>query len=554
MRLTRLVLEQFRNYQKLELDFNPDEPMTCIVGPNAQGKTNILESIYLLALTKSFRTPRQQDMIAWGGEYARVKGVFEIEGEPCPARPSGAHEASSGKAVSLELEAFLGKPPNPQRAFKKNNVSVGAANFIGNCQVVFFHPEDLNMLYLGPDLRRAWLNVINVQVNRKYFSALRSYQKVLKQRNALLHAIKIQRAAQWGTVPGSHTTEPPGTQHAATSWEAELNIWDEQLVEHGSCLMLERAKTVKYFQEKLASTYQKISSGTERVRIHYHHTIHSLMDAEISNADFADRAVPAAPANPGSASAPAADPAFAATSPVPPLEIWREHFARALAAARARDIQALVTTIGPHRDDLDFSFDGLRLASRASRGEYRSLLLALKLIELSFFEDRSGDKPILLLDDVFSELDPGRQNLLLQAIQGHQTIITATHLNQEPSRAATATWPPSACSRQLPSNPEPPATFRFTGLIRPPKRWEKPGKYVIINQHNRTQKNRAPPTKIKTNNDPTEHLQIRACFPAFRRSRLHLGLRLLQKTAHKKSMPLRVFHRRSSLCHPAARL
>jgi recombinational DNA repair ATPase RecF len=300
---------------------------------------------------------------------------------------------------------------------------------------------------------------------------------VLKQRNALLHAIKNQRAGGWGADPdggrtsrdaaspvsafgsehgsfgnaapgsdrGGHTTSAaPGTQHTATSWESELNIWDEQLVEHGSYLMLERAKTVKYFQENLASTYQKISSGTEKVSIHYHHTIHTLLEAEISAsppaaaladfadsaastapaADFADRAVPAAPA---------VDSAFAAsTIPVPPLEIWREHFARALAASRARDIQALVTTTGPHRDDLDFSFDGLRLASRASRGEYRSLLLALKLIELNFFEDRSGNKPILLLDDVFSELDPGRQNLLLQAIQGHQTIITATHLDQEP--------------------------------------------------------------------------------------------------------------------------
>ncbi len=364
MRLQKLILEQFRNYKNLELSFDPQEPMTYIVGPNAQGKTNILESIYLLALTKSFRTTKQQDMIGWEYEYARVKGIFEEDAD---------EEARSESPQSLELEAFLGKPPNPQKSFKKNQVKTGAANFIGNCQVVFFHPEDLNMLYLGPDLRRAYLNVISVQVNRKYFSSLRSYLKVLKQRNALLHAIKDQRA-----TPG------------------ELDVWDEQLVEHGSYLMFERAQTIQYFQNQLASTYQKISEGDENVKIIYHHTLHDIENPEELS-----------------------------------LQNWRAHFSEQLDRTRPRDLQALVTTIGPHRDDLNFSFDGLNLAACASRGEYRSLLLALKLIELKFFEERSNQKPILLLDDVFSELDPKRQNLLLQAIEGHQTIITTTHLNDE---------------------------------------------------------------------------------------------------------------------------
>ncbi len=378
MKLKKLILEQFRNYQNLELDFDPEEPMTYIVGPNAQGKTNILESIYLLALTKSFRTARQQDMIGWEHEYARVRGIFEMD-------DAGTTHEPQPQSKTLELEAFLGKPPQPQKAFKKNGVKTGAANFIGNCQVVFFHPEDLNMLYLGPDLRRAYLNVMNVQVNRKYFSALRSYHKVLKQRNALLHAIRENRAAQ-----------------------SELDVWDEQLVEHGSYLMTERSNTLKYFQTRLAFTYQKISQGDEIVKLKYCHTLRSLNDRLN---------------DPG---APPADTA----------ETWRKYFANDLAAARARDLQALVTTVGPHRDDIGFSFNGLQLAAHASRGEYRSLLLALKLIELNFFEDHTGQNPILLLDDVFSELDPRRQNLLLQAIEGHQTIITTTHL-ETPEQSAT---------------------------------------------------------------------------------------------------------------------
>ncbi len=369
MRITKLVLEKFRNYQNLELNFDPDEHITSIVGPNALGKTNILESIYLLALTKSFRTTKQQDMIGWESEYARVKGVFEME----------------DGADSVGLEAFLGKPPHPQKSFKKNGVKISAANFIGSCQVVFFHPEDLNMLYLGPDLRRAYLNIMNVQVSRKYFGALRAYQKVLKQRNALLHKLKDQRNSGSGNIDLS-----------------ELDIWDEELVRHGSYLMLERSRTVEFFQERLSETYRKISRGNENVQIIYHHTL-----------DFYN-----APDDP------------AATNQTKSAKIWKEHFAGNLASARARDLQALVTTVGPHRDDLEFSFNGLRLSAHASRGEYRSLLLALKLIELEFFEERTGQNPILLLDDVFSELDPERQDLLMEAIQGHQTIVTTTHIDE----------------------------------------------------------------------------------------------------------------------------
>jgi len=455
MRLTKLILEQFRNYQKLELDFDPAEPMTYIVGPNAQGKTNILESIYLLALTKSFRTAKQQDMIGWSSEFARVKGFFEVgdaanqadsiheldSGRPKarPASPAGSATPSSrtasnaasladfaGSAESIavtdnpissnnsakfssaaqnqpiELEAFLGKPPHPQKAFKKNGVKISATNFIGNCQVVFFHPEDLNMLYLGPELRRNYLNVINVQTNRKYFSALRSYQKILKQRNALLRAIATSRLTKM--------------QSLTSAQEDELNIWDEQLVEHGSYLMFERAKTVQYFQNRLTATYQKISQGNEKVSMNYRHTLHK---------DFSVT---------GAASSQAAqykneDHDFADTDgKITSLVAAETHFAQALAGARARDLLALVTTVGPHRDDLDFTLNDLSLSALASRGEYRSLLLALKLIELNFFEDRTHQKPLLLLDDVFSELDPARQNLLLQAIEGHQTIITTTHI------------------------------------------------------------------------------------------------------------------------------
>ena len=140
MRLTHLFLEQYRNYSKFSVDFDLSEPITVFIGPNGKGKTNILEAIYTLSLTKSFRTPRQQDVIQWGQEYARVKGVFSFEDER--AKASAFSDLSPTEI--LEREVFIGLPPQPPKALKENGVKKTAVEFIGHCPMVFFHPEDLN--------------------------------------------------------------------------------------------------------------------------------------------------------------------------------------------------------------------------------------------------------------------------------------------------------------------------------------------------------------------------------------------------------------------------
>ena len=221
MHLKRLTLENFRNYGSLDLRFDDEKEekeVSFIIGRNAQGKTNILEAIYLLALTKSFRTSRQEDLIKWGCEYARVKGEFE----------------------ERTLEVFLGNPPQPKRVLKKNDVKIGAENFIGNCQIVFFHPEDLNMLYLGPDLRRRYLDILNIQINKNYFRALRSFKRVLEQRNSLLKNI-----------------------NAGTGKESDLEVWDDQLAQHGDFLTEERRKTVEFLNLHVTDVYGAIADGKE---------------------------------------------------------------------------------------------------------------------------------------------------------------------------------------------------------------------------------------------------------------------------------------------------
>ncbi len=377
MHLQKLTLEQFRNHAKFELEFNPNEPVTYIVGENARGKTNILESIYVLALTKSFRTNSHEDLIQWGAEYGRVKGVFTAETGAGGQMSSGSF--ASTQSQPFELEVFLGRPPQPGKVHKKNGVKTSAANFIGSFQVVFFHPEDLNMLYLGPDLRRRYLDILNLQINKKYYQALRAYRRILQQRNSLLHQLKN-----------------------GYSKPEDVQIWDEQLIENGSIIIQERAKCIDFFNQNLEHKYQQISQGDEKITAKYQHCLgdYFTLSQDENAAQILSHAS---------------------------LDQIKDAFEKALKKAQNKDFLSEHTSIGPHRDDLEFFLNEMPLARHASRGEYRSLLLSLKLLEIEFYQQKSGQKPLLLLDDVFSELDQSRQKMLLEAIRTHQTIITATH-------------------------------------------------------------------------------------------------------------------------------
>ncbi len=384
MRLTHLTLENYRNYSQLDISFDPAEPLTCIVGENAQGKTNILEAIYLLALTKSFRTFDQKDVIQWGKEYARVRGTFEEENK--------AVEKANTKPSQMNLEIFLGHLPHPEKVLKKNGVQVNAESFVGTCQIVFFHPESLSMLYLGPELRRHYIDVLNLQVNKKIWHILQNYRRILKQRNTLLKSQKEH------SIPTEN-----------------LRVWDEQLVEYGSIIIMERSKTVDYLNQNLQQHYQKIADSDAAANIQYISSIGTSgqkRDITQFQQDFAEG------------------------NNFANFESCKKAYREAMQQAYSRDMRMQYTTVGPHRDNVIFSLNNRQLACHASRGEYRSLLLALKFLELQFFEEKVGKKPLLLLDDVFSELDVNRQKMLLKAITEHQTIMTTTHADHLPDYAS----------------------------------------------------------------------------------------------------------------------
>jgi DNA replication and repair protein RecF len=355
--LKKLELSDFRNYADLRLEFAQPTGLTYMIGDNGQGKTNVLEAIYMLALGKSFRSSDEADLIRWDTEFGRIKGNFEGE--------SGFVDGSGAAAIA-ELEIFLGKPPQPKRVFKVNRVKSSAVNFVGRTRVVFFHPEDLNVLYLGPDLRRRYLDLMILQKSRPYFAALRAYKRIRAQRNALLGAIKERRAA-----------------------ERDLEVWDEQLVREGALIWKMRGEALSYIDRLLTEKYMEISGRAAELKVAFKNSLgfnYELMSM---------------------------------------TENLEELFKEELAEARPRELASEHTLIGPHRDDLEFYLNGRPILQHASRGEFRTILLALKLIEMDYFNS-DGIRPILLLDDVFSELDHERQRFLLEKVIHYQTFITTT--------------------------------------------------------------------------------------------------------------------------------
>ena len=371
--LKSLELENFRNYRHLKLDFEQAVGLTYLIGDNGQGKTNILEAIYMMALTKSFRGAGEDNLIKWGEDYGRIKGSFGEDGEGDVGADVGQNTPRPA-----DMEIFLGRPPQPKRIFKVNNVKSSSINFIGRVKAVFFHPEDLNMLYLGPDLRRRYLDILILQESRPYFAAIRKFKRVKEQRNALLNAVREGRA------------EAPTM--------ATLEVWDAQLIKEGALIWRERAETIAFINERLADKYAEIAQEKVSLRVNYKNSLG--LD-------------------------------FGAMSLMSNLE---EVYAEELRKSKQRDLASGHTQVGPHRDDLEFILEGRPIDQHASRGEYRTILLALKLIEMEFFS-REGGRPILLLDDVFSELDHQRQKFLLEKVSAFQTFITTTKdsaiINQE---------------------------------------------------------------------------------------------------------------------------
>ena len=332
MMLRKLELTNFRNIEKLSMSFEKDKKVTVLIGENAQGKTNFLESIYFLAITRSFRTKQFTDTIMWGREHGRIKGRIETQDEEC------------------ELEvAFTSQK---RRKLKKKNVEVESRKYIQSLNVVLFVPEDVHIATGDHETRRRYLNLTSIQSFPGFLETLVTYTRALRSRNELLK----KRA------PISH-----------------IEIWDEKLAELGVDIWDKRTQLLEFFSRGISDKYRELSGSNQDLTIKY-------------------KASPKT----------------------------KDDYLKALKESYEQDVARHTTHFGPHRDDFKIYIDDEPIKKYGSRGECRTAVLALKLVELEFLTSLTGQKPLLLLDDVLSELDHGRQKHLVEIILDHQTVLTTT--------------------------------------------------------------------------------------------------------------------------------
>ncbi len=271
---------------------------------------------------------------------------------------------------SRSMELFYSVKPTRRKNFKINDLTLKNSEYIGHLLTVLFHPEDLNMLYLSPSYRRKYLDILLSQTDREYLFSLSQYRKILKQRNSLLEEIRQSQFKRMDLA----------------TLKKDLDVWDEKLIEYGSKIIERRLGLVEFLENNLEKIYQKISGASEAVRLRYE--------------------------------------CNAIKEGLPIMETYPEK----LSSKRDKDIICRKTSVGPHRDDLVFFINHIEVTKSASRGEFRTLLLAIKLAEIQYIREKTNENPVLLLDDVFSELDENRQNHLIEAIRGCQTIITTTDI------------------------------------------------------------------------------------------------------------------------------
>ncbi len=338
MIIKSIELADYRNYDSLTMEFSPGT--NILYGDNAQGKTNILEAIYVSATTKSHKGSKDKEIINFDKEEAHIRTYIEKEG------------------VEYRIDMHLRKNKSKGLAVDGQRLKK-AADLIGMCNMVFFSPEDLGIIKNGPSERRRFVDMELCQLDSFYFYNLSNYNKIVDQRNSLLKDMFYN-----------------------PQLKETLNIWDMQLVSYGSKIIERRKHFVEQLNEIISDIHYSLSGGRERIRIQYE----------------------------------------------PDVEI--EEFERKLVANQERDIKSKMTTAGPHRDDFSFLIGDIDIRKFGSQGQQRTAALSLKLSEIELVKKITKNTPVLLLDDVLSELDSNRQNYLLNSIGDIQTIITCTGLEE----------------------------------------------------------------------------------------------------------------------------
>jgi DNA replication and repair protein RecF len=379
MRLSHLSLTNFRNYVRLDLDFS--NPITVLQGDNAQGKTNLLEAIYYLATADSPRARTDRELINWlANEDQMPFARLEVRLE--------------GSEALREVNIVLLKTPDRfQKEIRINGVKRRALDLMGQVKVVLFMPEDIDLIAGSPEARRRYLDISICQIDRRYCQSLQVYNRVLTQRNSLLRKLR----------------EHPGDPE-------QLDFWDQRLTEEGSHLISRRLEIVAELDHLAQDIHPHLTGGAERLRLLYR----SSLPLEGADALELHYQLPLEMARPSATTM--------ETEALARPEI-KALFQQQLRAQREKEVERGMTLIGPHRDDLRFLVGGVDMCIYGSRGQQRTIAISLKLAEMQMIRAETGEEPILLLDDVMSELDEERRQYLMDAIdREQQVIITATDL------------------------------------------------------------------------------------------------------------------------------
>ena len=363
--ITRISLANFRNYERLELDLQPG--MTLFHGGNGEGKSNLIEAIYMLAIARSPRTANDRDLMrrapASGEAYARIAANVERDDDPLRLQIDLVSANADASAAAPE-----GNPPRDasavQKRFRVNGAPRRAAAFVGQLNAVMFSADDLEIVYGSPSARRRYLNILISQADREYLRALRRYERIVRQRNHLLRQIR-----DGGARPD------------------ELGFWDDALVNEGKLVIARRRASAQTLSQSAKPIYAEMSGASETMAAAYSPNVPLPPDAS--------------------------DDAIA--------DLMRQRLAERRSAELARG----VTLVGPHRDDLRLTLDDMDAAAFASRGQTRTLALALKLAEAEYLAARRAHQPVILMDDVLSELDANRRlQTLERASRYRQALIT----------------------------------------------------------------------------------------------------------------------------------
>jgi len=338
MIIKSVALHNFRNYESLDLSLGNN--LNILYGDNAQGKTNVLEAIYVCGTTKSHKGSKDKDIIKLGCEDAHIRMIVEKDN------------------IEHKIDMHLKK--NKSKGIAIDGVPIKrSGDVFGLIYIVFFSPEDLNMIKEGPGERRRFLDMELSQMDKVYLYHLTKFNKILAQRNNLLKQIGIDR-----TLIDT------------------LDIWDKQLIENGKVLIRSRAQFIESINEIIKPIHSRLTGNIENIKLIY-------------------------------------EP-----------NVTEEEFEKKVVKSRDRDIYQKMTLTGPHRDDICFLINDNDIRKFGSQGQQRTAALSLKLSEIELVKKTIKDNPILLLDDVLSELDRKRQNYLMDSINDIQTLITCTGLEE----------------------------------------------------------------------------------------------------------------------------